>query len=161
MCTSHRENVPHLFLVVVGGFWLVWCLLINALFCDGGLLCWNAHFGKINGGIWKVVPLCSMLYLWREMNAHCFEGRELSLVKLKFLLLKTLYEWTSTFYTSLTADYLEFPDILGFCWSSIVFFISTIYFICFCLYFLSTLVAPPLCVFQWSFTCQKDNIGIR
>ena len=123
MCTSHRENVPHLFLdwaaaaglgVVVDGFLLVWCLLINALFCDGGLLCWNARIGKINGGIWKVVTLCLMLYLWREMNAHCFEGRELSLVKLKFLLLKTLYEWTSTFYTSLTADFLEFLNTLGF-----------------------------------------------
>ena len=94
MCKKQRENMAPLSTlrggsrVVVFGFLSIWGFLGNALFCDGGLLCWNARIGKINGGIWKVVPLCLMLYLWREMNAHCFEGRELSLVKLKFIFLK-------------------------------------------------------------------------
>ena len=32
--------------------------------------------------------------IWREHNASCFENQELSVVKLKYLFLKTLYEWT-------------------------------------------------------------------
>ena len=42
----------------------------------------------------KLVGLgLTMWCLWRERNAHCFDGQGLSVEKLKYLLLKSLYEW--------------------------------------------------------------------
>lgn len=35
-----------------------------------------------------------MWYLWRERYAKVFEGHELSKAKLKYLLLKSLFDWT-------------------------------------------------------------------
>ena len=62
--------------------WELWSCLI---------LCWKGSFGKSsNGEIWKAIPLYLMWCLWRERNARCFEGKELILVKLKFLILKNI-----------------------------------------------------------------------
>ena len=43
-----------------------------------------------------------------EQNARCFDNQELSLIKLKFLLLKSLYEWCSM--TSSIKGFLDFMD---------------------------------------------------
>lgn len=40
----------------------------------------------------------------------CFEGNELHTLKLKFLFLRTLYDWISTSHTFFTLDFLEFMD---------------------------------------------------
>ena len=43
---------------------------------------------------WEGMGSGSFVCIWREHNASCFENQELSVVKLKYLFLKTLYEWT-------------------------------------------------------------------
>jgi hypothetical protein len=45
--------------------------------------------------IWGSIPLCLIWTIWREMNIHTFEGKELLPVQLKFLLLTSLYECPS------------------------------------------------------------------
>ena len=58
------------------------------------LACWKGLFGRRGiGKVRQAAPLC-VFGLWREHNACCFENQELSVVKLKCLFLKTLYEWT-------------------------------------------------------------------
>lgn len=42
-----------------------------------------------SGTIWLVFPLCLIWCIWRERNARCFEGAEISVVNLKYLFLKT------------------------------------------------------------------------
>ena len=48
-----------------------------------------------------------MWCLWRERNARCFEGQELSVVKMKYLFLKSLYDWTSQSLSFSVAGFLE------------------------------------------------------
>ena len=52
---------------------------------------------KLDWDNMKASLLCLLWCIWRERNAHCFEGKELPLMKLKFLFLKMLYEWMSAF----------------------------------------------------------------
>ena len=52
---------------------------------------------KLDWDNMKAILLCLLWCIWRERNAHCFEGKELPLMKLKFLFLKMLYEWMSAF----------------------------------------------------------------
>ena len=96
---------------------------------NGLLACWNGHFGKYNKAevlkailfffffllnFIKVILLCLMSTIWRERNACTFKDSELLDMKLKFLLLHSLYEWEqATSSTSLT-DFLEFLDQLNF-----------------------------------------------
>ena len=66
------------------------------------------------GMMWQAVPLCLLWCFWREQNAWCFEGDELSAVKLKFIFLKTLYEWASLTSSFSVDVFLDFFGILSF-----------------------------------------------
>jgi hypothetical protein len=44
----------------------------------------------------------------------CFERQEKHMSKLKYLVLKTLYDWTSTSHAYSALDFLEFLDTLSF-----------------------------------------------
>ena len=62
---------------------LIWSLLGDALNGVG-------FVGRGGSGtIWRVVPLCLIWCLWRDRNDWCFEGAEISVVKMKYLFLKT------------------------------------------------------------------------
>ena len=122
MCKNHQENLNHLFIHCVVAWEL--CSVIFCLFGVSWMMphsvqemlsCWMGLFGKrSNGGTWKAVPLCLMWCLWRERNAWCFWGQELSVVKRKELFLKSLYNWTSLSPTSSVVGFLEFLDFLSF-----------------------------------------------
>ena len=58
------------------------------------------------------MPLCLMWCLWREQNARCFDGQELSRVKLKYSLLKSLSEWTSWSPLSSVMGVYGFPRVV-------------------------------------------------
>ena len=45
--------------------------------------------------VWGAVPACFMWFIWRKWNWRTFEGRELSFPNLRFLFLRTLFEWAS------------------------------------------------------------------
>lgn len=51
--------------------------------------------------------MCLMWCLWREQNAGCFEGQELSAVKLKYILPKSLLDWTSKSMELSVVGYLD------------------------------------------------------
>ena len=51
-------------------------------------------FGRSSsGGTWNGIPCSLMWFLWKERNAYCFDEQGLSVAKLKYLLLKSLFEW--------------------------------------------------------------------
>ena len=98
MCKKIGEDVNHLFLhyhvawkqsMLFGIFGVSWAVYDL-------LACWRGWIGRYGvGGIWQAAPLCLIWCLSRELNAHCFEGMESSVGKLKqYYLLRTLYEWT-------------------------------------------------------------------
>lgn len=66
----------------------------------------NTHrSGKVSGA----APSFLMRCIWKERN-RTFEGEELSLPKLKFIFLKTLYEWcynSSNFSTNSLKDFVD------------------------------------------------------
>ena len=80
-----------------------------------GLCCWT----------WKLKhnPQCLWGFLWRERNACCFDRQDLSVAKLKYLLLKSFNEWKSSPMSSLTG-LLKYLDFLGLHLSFVVVFIS-------------------------------------
>ena len=83
-----------------------------------GVGCWT----------WKLKhnPQCLWGFLWRERNACCFDRQDLSVAKLKYLLLKSFNEWKSSPMSSLTW-LLKYLDFLGLHLSFVVVFIP--YFI--------------------------------
>ena len=112
MCKSHGEDVNHLKFSlfcglgdVVYDIQVFWCFLGNARV--------NLRFncvleGTVQSHYWS----CGILSLWRERNAQCFEGHKLSEVKLKYLLLKTLFDWTLQSIAFLVMGFLDFIDSL-------------------------------------------------
>jgi hypothetical protein len=44
--------------------------------------------------IWRMVPLCLMLCISRELNARNFEYCEKKMIEFKAMVFKTLYGWT-------------------------------------------------------------------
>ena len=72
---------------------------------------WNHTLGCLRGGdVWGTTPSCLMWCIWEERNCRTFEGKELSLPNLKFLLLKTLYKRSSISYTFSTFSFTDFLD---------------------------------------------------
>ena len=45
--------------------------------------------------IWSAISHCLIWCIWKEKNAKCFEGLENSISSVKFIFLKSLYEWLS------------------------------------------------------------------
>lgn len=97
--------------IVVSYFLFIWCVLGNAFFCIGiiillgGTRWWEKQWGDMECccSMFNVVP-------WRERNAHCFEGKDMHMTKLKLLFLKILYDWTLNSHAFSTKDFLEFLD---------------------------------------------------
>ena len=83
-----------------------------------GFCCWT----------WKLKhnPQCLWVFLWRERNACCFDRQDLSVAKLKYLLLKSFNEWRSSPKSSLTG-LRKYLDFLGLHLSFVVVFISYFY----------------------------------
>ena len=78
------------------------------------------------GEAWKLEhnPQCSWVFFFgRERNACCFVSQDLSVAKLKYLLLNSLNEWKSSPRSSLTG-LLKYLDFLGLHLSFVVVFIS-------------------------------------
>jgi hypothetical protein len=64
---------------------------VNAL-----LELWRGIIGTCRSReVWGAVLACLLWCIWRERNNCTFEGVELSLPDLKFLILKCLYDWCS------------------------------------------------------------------
>ena len=58
------------------------------------LASWQGKFGRCSHvAIWSMIPRGLMWGIWWERNAMNFKGCEKSIPDLKFLFLKTLFEW--------------------------------------------------------------------
>ena len=68
----------------------------------------------MSGEVWMTGPSCLMWYIWKKRNPLTFEGKEFPLPHLKFLFLKTLYEWTYNSYTRSMTTFMGFLDDLPF-----------------------------------------------
>ena len=68
-------------------------------------------------------PVFMGFFFGRERNACCFVSQDLSVAKLKYLLLNSLNEWKSSPISSLTG-LLKYLDFLGLHLSFVVVFIS-------------------------------------
>ena len=68
----------------------------------------------MSGEVWMTGPSCLMWYIWKKRNPLTFEGKEFPLPHLKFLFLKTLYEWTYNSYTLSMTTFMGFLDDLPF-----------------------------------------------
>lgn len=56
---------------------------------------WKGSFvGKVMGLYSEYFPLCFMWCVGCECNAQCFEDKETSMVKLKYIFRMSLHEWT-------------------------------------------------------------------
>ena len=56
---------------------------------------WQGKFGQHhNIDFWRLVLHCLMWCIWRERNARCFEGCELSLLEIMSFFLHTLLVWS-------------------------------------------------------------------
>lgn len=84
---------------------------------------WCFEGDELSEGIGIAVPLCLFWCLWCEQNSQCFEGDELSAVKLKYIFLKTPYEWASLTSSFSVDVFLDFFGILSF--QQFLFFCST------------------------------------
>ena len=77
--------------MVFGLFGVSWVMPLSVVGLFG---CWQGRFGHhCNGDIWKVVPLCLMWCIWKKRNSRCFEDIEHSMLDLKLLFLRTLFDW--------------------------------------------------------------------
>jgi hypothetical protein len=102
MCKRNGESVDHLLLHCE-----VACAIWNVFFKRFGLswfmprqvvdlfACWWTTSNTQSAVDWKMMPLCLLWCLWRELNDMCFEDRERILEELKSLFFNILYLWTA------------------------------------------------------------------
>ena len=106
------------------GLWCGLYLVFNGLCCLVSLIYFRV--GKvpsvgigalIYGGLSLIV---SYGVIWRERNSRCFEGKEWSFSDLKYHLLHTLLEWSSSFNLFPYSNFLERFDLCNLCvWCSV------------------------------------------
>ena len=73
---------------------------------------WMGDFGKSRSAlVWGAVPHCVLWVLWREQNNRIFEGHEVTSLELKSRVLRTLFEWMSTFTNLGLSSFEEFLDL--------------------------------------------------
>ena len=70
-----------------------------------GSFCKSQH-----AGVWGAVPLCVMWVLWRERNLRVFEGQERTVLDLKLVLLRTLFDWMHGNSNHSFSSFKEFLD---------------------------------------------------
>jgi hypothetical protein len=102
MCKCNGESVDYLFhCPLARELWdILFCLVgitwVMPYSVIALLESWRGFIGaRRSRDVWGAAPACLMWCIWREQNQHTFEGVELSLPNLKFLFLKSLYDWCS------------------------------------------------------------------
>ena len=72
---------------------------------------WRGFIGaRRSRDVWGAAPACLMWCIWQEQNQRTFEGVKLSLLNLKFLFLKSMYDWCSVSPFS-TASFMDFLGV--------------------------------------------------
>ena len=100
MCCGDGESVVHLLLhcpvthslwsFMLQAFGVHWVMPRTTA---GLLSCWHQWLGKHNSNIWNLIPGCLLWIVWLERNRRSFENMEKTLVELKILCKRSLFEW--------------------------------------------------------------------
>ncbi len=101
MCKRSGESPNHLLLhcEMAQSLWsMVFCLFGVVWVMPGSvvevLASWMGCFRKsLHADVWGAAPLCVMWVIWRERNLRVFEGQERTVLDLKLVLLRTLFNW--------------------------------------------------------------------
>jgi hypothetical protein len=119
MCKHNEESIDHLLLhcevaievwnMVLQLFGVTWVMLGRMKERLGS---WRGQRGnRTILQIWRMFHLCVMWCLLRERNAQSFEDCELRLIKLKKMVLQTLYSWRVMWHLSQASMLAEFLDL--------------------------------------------------
>ena len=79
------------------------------------LACWKGQRGnKMVMEVWRMAPLCLMWTIWREINARCFEDKEMKMVELSNRFLNLLFFWAGALNIPQVATRQQFVDLCSF-----------------------------------------------
>ena len=123
MCKHSGESPNHLLLhcEIAQSLWsMVFCLFRVVWVMPGSVVevmaSWMGSFrNSSNAKVWGAVPLCVMWVLWRERNLRVFEGQERTVLDLKLVLLRTLFDslhYSSNYSPSYFEEFLDSCTLL-------------------------------------------------
>jgi hypothetical protein len=118
MCKASGESTDHLLLhcPIVYDLWccifslfgLQWVMPKGVLDL---LACWGEGRGKSKIQVlWNSIPHGIFWVLWCERNSRAFEGRERSVLELKWFLIRTLMDWSNAAGSTLFSSIFDFLD---------------------------------------------------
>ncbi|KAJ9696951.1 hypothetical protein PVL29_008942 [Vitis rotundifolia] len=121
LCLSEAETVDHLLLHCVKTR-VLWNLLFSLFGVAWILPCsvketligWNGGFvGKRRKRAWQMAPLCIFWSVWKERNSLAFGNVELSLQRLKYSFVSSLWCWVRASLGANPSSIVSFLDWLG------------------------------------------------
>jgi uncharacterized membrane protein len=71
-------------------------------------VCWWQSGRPRSAAIWKMVPICIILCVWKKISLRCFENLESSKENILASFFHSLYLWTVTFLSSLSISVADF-----------------------------------------------------
>ena len=118
MCKASGESTDHLLLhcPIASDLWsciftlfgLQWVMPKGVLDL---LACWGEGRGKSKiQDLWNSIPHGIYWVLWWERNSKAFEGKERSVLELKWFLIRTLMDWSNTSGSNYFSSIFEFLD---------------------------------------------------
>jgi hypothetical protein len=118
MCKKSGESIVHLLLhcEVAMEVWNMVCHLFGVMWVMTGSVVECLRSWRVQKGnrtvlqTWRMVPLCVMWCLWREMNARNFEDREIGLMELKKRVIQTLFSWRVMWHSPQVSTLADFRD---------------------------------------------------
>jgi hypothetical protein len=119
MCKRSGESINHLLLhcevartlwsVLFSLFGVKW--VMNERVLDL-LACWKGQRGnKMVMGVWRMAPLCLMWTIWREMNARCFEDKEMAMAELSNGFIQLLFFWAGVLNIPQVSNMQQFVEL--------------------------------------------------
>jgi hypothetical protein len=70
--------------------------------------CWWKSGRPMSVVIWKMVPICILWCVWKEINLRCFEDLESSMEDILASFFHTLYLWMVAFLSPLSISFADF-----------------------------------------------------
>jgi hypothetical protein len=70
--------------------------------------CWWKARRPRSAAVWKMVPICIFLCVWKERNLRCFEDMKNSLEDIVASFFHMLFLWTMTLLSPLSISFSDF-----------------------------------------------------
>jgi hypothetical protein len=115
LCKRDGESVDHLLLhcdvastlwnLVFSRFGMSWVMPSRVIDL---FACWWKAGRLMSAAVWKMVPICIFLFIWKERNLRCFEDMKNSLEDIVASFFRMLFLWTMTFLSPLSISFSDF-----------------------------------------------------